>query len=124
MEGNLRSLFEGAITPWLGPKGSDVNEIPVTWQWPAFDLTKSQTYAGVIRDVNWASPIATAKIEVAGKIWDVALGPPVRLDFRRLGADDVKVGGSVRFQAVPSRQSPNELRAEIITIGDTTADTR
>ena len=124
MEGNLSSLLDGAITPWLGPKEEDTNVIPTKWQWTAFDMTKSQKYTGVIKEVDWQNPIATAKIEVAGKTWDVALGPPVRLDFRGMGVDDFRVGITMSFEAVPSRQSPNELRAQTVTIGNTTTDMR
>ena len=124
MEGNLQSLFDGAITPWLGPKEGDVSVIPAKWEWTSFDLARSQKLTGVIKEVMWEDPIATAKVDVAGRTLDVVLGPPVRLDFRGLGVDDVKLGATVTIQAVPHKQTANQFRGEILTIGTTNTDLR
>jgi hypothetical protein len=124
MENNMASLLSGAITPWTGPTVAATDVVPDRWQWTSFDLTRSQTYSGVVREMKWEFPLATAKIEVAGKTWDVVLAPPVRMDFRGLVQEDIQPGTAVTFQAVPSRQNPNELRAETVTIGKTTTELR
>jgi hypothetical protein len=87
-------------------------------------MTKSQKLTGVVKETKWEDPLATGKIEVAGKVLDVVLGPPVRLDFRGLGVDDVTPGTMVTIQAVPSKQTPNEFRGEVLTIGRTETDLR
>ena len=38
MENNLRSLLDGAITPWLAPTDGP-SVIPARWQWDSFNLT-------------------------------------------------------------------------------------
>ena len=52
------------------------------------------------------------------------LGLPVRMDFRGVTKEDLEPGTSVAFLAVPSRQSPTDLRVEILTIGKTSRDMR
>jgi hypothetical protein len=124
MEGNLQSLLDGAITPWLGPKEGDVSVIPAKWQWTSYDLTKSQKLTGTLKEINWGQPLATAKMDVAGKTLDIVLGPPVRMDFRGLTIDDFKVGTQLTVQGVPHKQTDNEFRGEIVTIGNTSTDLR
>jgi len=124
MEGNLQSLLDGAITPWLGSKDTDKSVIPAKWEWSSYDMTKSQKLTGVLKETKWQDPLSTAKVEVGGKLVDVVLGPPVRMDFRGLGIDDLKTGTAITIQAVPSKQTPNEFRGEIITIGKTETDLR
>ena len=89
---------------------------------PSFDLTKPQKFTGVDQgDANGTAPLATAKIDVAGKTYDVVLGPPVRLDFRgprrsgRPAGEDADVRGR-RQQAEPERAS----RADVHGRQDTT----
>jgi hypothetical protein len=120
----MASLLSGAITPWTGPTVAGTDVVPERWQWTSFDLTRSQTYSGVVREMKWEFPLATAKIEVQGKTWDVVLAPPVRMDFRGLVQEDIQPGTAITFQAVPSRRNPNELRAETVTIGKTTTELR
>ena len=85
-----------------------------------------QTFTGVIKTSNYSpeEPLAFASIDVAGKTYNVLLGPPIRLDFRGLAEEDFKTGKSVTFEAVPSKQNPNELRAQTITKGKNVIDAR
>jgi hypothetical protein len=124
MEGNMKGILEGAITPWVGHKEVDENLAPVKWQWPAFDLTKSQKYTGVIKELKWENPLVTAKIDIEGKMFDVAIAPLTRLNFRAKGQDQFKPGTTITFQAVPSRQNPSQLRAELLMDGRTPTDMR
>ena len=99
--------------------------MPARWEWTSFDLTKSQKLTGVVKETKWErDQLATAKIEIAGKTYDVMLGFPVRLEFRRLVVEDVKPGVAITIEAVPSKQNPNDLRAQIITVGKETVDAR
>jgi hypothetical protein len=125
MEGNLNSLLEGAITPWLGNTDSDTNRVYTPQrQWPAYDLTKKQTITGVIRQIMSTDPYAVVKIEAGGRMLDVVLAPPVRMDFRGLTAETLKTGVTVTVVAAPHRQTANELRAETITIAGRETDLR
>jgi hypothetical protein len=123
MENNMASLLNGAITPWTGPAAQEPT-VPSKWDWPSFDLAKSQQYSGVIKSLNWESPLATAAIDVAGATWNVVLAPPVRMDFRGLVKEDLAPGTAVVFEAVPSRHTANELRAQTLTLGKTKTELR
>jgi hypothetical protein len=124
MENNLQSLLDGAITPWLGPT-ENPSVVPARWEWTSFDLTRPQTYAGVVKELTWERDrIATAKIEISGKVYDVMLGFPVRMDFRGIAEEDVGPGTTLTFQAVASQQNPTDLRAQTLTVGKLTRDMR
>jgi hypothetical protein len=124
MENNLQSLLDGAITPWVAPTDTP-SVVPARWQWTSFDLTKSQSYSGVVKELTWdRDTIATAKIDVGGRVHDVMLGLPIRMDFRGVAQEDVAPGTTLTFQAVPGTQSPTDLRVQTLTVGKTTAEMR
>ena len=124
METNITTILEGAITPWVAPN-DEPSIVPARWEWTAFDLTKPQTFTGVIKESKWdRDALATARIEVAGKLWDVVLGPPIRLDSRGLDEVDIQPGKTLTFEAVPHKQNPNELRAQRYTEGKNLIDLR
>jgi hypothetical protein len=124
MENNMVALLDGAITPWVGPH-DEPSIVPARWEWTSFDLGKSQTYTGVVKELTWeVGKLALAKVDVAGKVYDVMLGFPVRLDFRGIAEEDVAVGKSLTFQAVVSKQNPNDLRVETYTMGKNTIEAR
>jgi hypothetical protein len=124
MENNMTTLLSGAITPWVGPN-DDPSIVPPRWEWTSFDLTKPRTLTGVIKELSWnRDELATAKIEAEGRVWDVALGPPVRLDSRGVDEVDVQPGKTIVFEAVPSRQNPNDLRIQTVTEGKNVIDVR
>ena len=106
-------------------KNASPSIVPAKWEWTAFDLTKPQKFTGVIKEVKWGrDELATAKIDVSGKVYDVVLGPPVRLDARGLDEVDVQPGKTLAFEAVVSKQNPNELRAQTFTRGNNSIDLR
>jgi hypothetical protein len=125
MENNMTSLLTGAITPWTGPQIQETSVVPARWEWTSFDLAKSQTYSGVVKDLTWErDKIVTAKIDIDGKVYDVMLGLPVRMDFRGVAQEDVAPGTKLTIRAVPSKKSPTDLRVETLTLGKTTAEMR
>jgi hypothetical protein len=125
MENNLQSLLDGAITPWVGPTASSVSVVPARWEWTSFDLTSSKAYTGVVKELTWdRDTIALARIDIGGKMYDVMLGLPIRMDFRGLAEQDVVPGTTLTFQAVSSRQRDTDLRAQTLTVGKTTKDMR
>jgi hypothetical protein len=124
MENNLSILLDRAITPWLQPN-DEPSIVPAKWEWTAFDLTKPQKFTGVVKTSDYKrDQLASATVDVAGKTYTVVLGPPVRLDFRGLAAEDFASGKTITFQGVVGKQNPNELRAQTITKGNNTIDAR
>jgi hypothetical protein len=125
MEGNLQSLLDGVISPWTGPKDSDVNLLYGTQHdWPTYDLTKQQKLTGVIKEVSYRGKPPQIKMQVDNRLVTVVLAPPPRMEFRGLADDMIKAGTTVSVVAYPSKQIKDELRAETITIGRTTTELR
>ena len=61
----------------------------------------------MIKESKWdRDALATAKIEVAGKTWDVVLGPPIRLDSRGLDEVDVVPGKDAHLRGGPAQAEP------------------
>lgn len=124
VEGTLSSLLDGGIKPWLGPSENEVSIVPPKWEWTSYDLTKSQQVTGVVRDVNWETPLVTMKLESSGKMLDVILAPAVRMEFRDLNSSNLKSGVTVTLSAVPHKQTPNEFRGQTMTLGRNATDLR
>jgi hypothetical protein len=127
MEGNLASLIEGAITPWLNPPDSETNLVYGTQRdWPAYDSAKPLKLTGVLREVSYPRDShGTIKIETADKkTYSVILAPTVRMDFRDLTQEMFKVGSQITVQGFPHRKTADELRAETLTLGKQTYEMR
>jgi len=125
MEGNLASLIEGTITPWLGPKDQDKNLVyDAKREWGAYDLTKPQKLTGVIKEISFNAPPALMKIEVDKKILTVVLAPLVRMNARGLTEQMLKPGATVSLVGFQSKQTSDELRAESLTIDGRMTDLR
>jgi hypothetical protein len=69
-------------------------------------------------------PYGLITLEIDRQSRTVILAPPVRMDFRGLTADMLKPGVSVTIEGFASMRSPNELRAEVITIDGQPFDLR
>ena len=124
MENNLNVLLDGAITPWLEPN-DEPSIVPAKWEWTQFDLTKPQKFTGVVKTSDYKRDRSRrATIDVAGKTYEVVLGPPVRLDFRGLAAEDFAPGKTITFEARGEQTNADLLRAQTFTKGKKTIDAR
>jgi hypothetical protein len=124
MEGNLGSLIAGSITPWLGYTDVDANRVyPPQRQWDAYDETGRLELTGVVREVSYEA-YGLARIEVDGRMLTVVLAPVGRLNFRRLTEEVLRVGRTISIQGLPSRETADEIRAEIVTIDGDVIDMR
>ncbi|HEY2382119.1 MAG TPA: hypothetical protein VGK48_13150, partial [Terriglobia bacterium] len=125
MEGNLQSLLDGVITPWVGPKDQDKNLLYGTaHDWPAYDLTKPQKLTGVLKEVQYHSAPPMVKMQVGNQLLTVIMAPPARMEFRGLSDQLLKVGATATVTADPSKTIKDEVRAETITVGRTTTELR
>jgi hypothetical protein len=126
MEGNLASLLEGAITPWVGPSDSEANLVYGTQRdWNAYDQTKPQKLSGVLKQTTYPRDShGTLRIEADKKLWTVILAPTVRMDFRDLTEEMLKPGITVSVQGFPHKRTADEFRAETLTIGNRTFEMR
>jgi len=118
MEGNMLSLLQGGIQPWIGPKEEDSNVVyGPERQWTAYDQMKPQKLTGVIREARYNAPFGSIRIDAGGKLMTVILAPPPRMDFRGLEEENLKVGATVSVEAFPSKTNSDEVRATTITVG-------
>jgi len=125
MEGNMLSLLQGGVTPWTESKDKDTNVVYGTQRdWPAYDQSKPQKLTGVIREAHYNNPFGSIKIDVSGKLVNVVLAPPPRMDFRNLTEDNLKVGTTVTVDAFPNKAVADEVRATTITIGGRATELR
>ena len=125
MEGNLQALIDGAITPWLGSKDSDDNQVfDAQHQWSAYELGAAQKLSGVLKQINFNATMPTMTLDVDGKPALVILAPAPRMEFRDLTEDMLKPGMTVGVTAYRSKARSGEFRAESITVAKRTFDLR
>jgi len=125
MEGNLGALIDGAITPWLGSKDSDTNQVyDPQHQWSAYETGNAQKLSGVLKQITFNATMPTMTLDVDGKPLLVILAPAPRMEFRDLTEDMLKPGMTLAVVAYRSKARPGEFRAESITVAKRTYDLR
>lgn len=126
MEGNLTSLLERAITPWVGSKDDDKNLVyGPDKDWNAYDRAKPQKFSGVVKTTRFnRDSYGVTTIDADGKTLTVVLAPPVRMDFRGLTEEMLKPGVAVTVEGFVSKRTPTEVRAETLTVGKRSFDMR
>lgn len=92
--------------------------------WGGYDSTRVLTLTGVIRESTYEHPHGTLKFAVEGKVWDVVLAPPSRMQVRGLAKETLAPGTRATVVGYPHRSDPNEMRAERITIDGKTTELR
>src|SRR5688572_33089359 len=92
--------------------------------WTGYDEKNPLTLTGTVKASEYANPHGSVELEVAGKVWHVVLAPTSRMQARGLSREMLKVGTKATVVGYANRQTPTELRAERITIGDKTTELR
>jgi hypothetical protein len=104
--------------------------------WSGYDANTYLVLTGVIQELEYGNPHVMIKLEVPpeveedGSIVDpplvvsVVLAPPFRAESRGLTADLLAPGTAATVEGYPSRLDVAELRAERITVYDTTVEMR
>ena len=92
--------------------------------WSGYDASKELTLDGVIKESGYEHPHGHIRLEVPGKIWTVTLAPPSRMENRGLPSSMLVPGTKATVVGYPSRNEPNEMRAERITIAGKTVELR
>jgi hypothetical protein len=92
--------------------------------WSGYDIGKTLNLSGVIRESGYEHPHGQLRLEVPGKTWLVVLAPPSRMERRGLTADMLKVGTRATVVGYPHRDHGEEMRAERITVNETTVELR
>ena len=92
--------------------------------WSEYDSTKAMTLTGVIKESGYEHPHGHVTLDAAGKVWQVVLAPPSRMENRGLPKDSLKPGNRVTVVAYPNRNKADEARAERITANGKTVELR
>lgn len=92
--------------------------------WGSYDATQPLTLTGVIREMTYANPHGTLRLEVTGKSWLVILSPPSRMQNRGLPETMLKPGTTATVVGYPHKTDTVELRAERITVAGQTTELR
>jgi hypothetical protein len=92
--------------------------------WSEYDATKPLTVTGLIRDSGYEHPHGHIRLEGPSQTWFVVLAPPTRMERRGLPAAALKPGSTVSVLGYASRKTPDEMRAERITVNGKTIELR
>ena len=92
--------------------------------WTGYDETKPLTLTGTVKTSAYENPHGSVELDVDGKVWHVVLAPTARMQARGLTREMLKTGAKASVVGYANKQTPTELRAERITIGDKTTELR
>jgi hypothetical protein len=92
--------------------------------WGGYDSSVTLTLTGVIRESGYEHPHGHVRLEVPGKLWEVVLAPPSRMERRGLTQEMLKPGTTASVVGYPHKTEPTEMRAERITVNGKTVELR
>lgn len=92
--------------------------------WSGYDADRPLTISGALTAVNYGNPHVDVTVQTAEKRWEVILAPVSRMEARGAGRELLQVGKTVSVEGYPSRQKPDEMRAERISIDGRTYELR
>ena len=92
--------------------------------WGSYDAAKPVTVEGAILTSKYENPHATVTVRSEGKVWTVTLAPTSRMSSRGASEKIVAVGKQVSAYGYPSTVTPDEMRAERITVEGKTYEMR
>lgn len=92
--------------------------------WSGYDTAKVLNLEGVIKEAGYEHPHGYIRLEVPGKVWNVVLAPPSRMENRGLERSSLRPGVKAKVEGYPARDDPVEMRAERITIDGKTTELR
>src|SRR5215468_12640594 len=84
--------------------------------WGSYDASKPVTVTVPIVTAKFENPHATITVRGDDKVWTVTLAPTTRMSSRGATAQVIAVGKTVSAYGYPSTATPDEMRAERITI--------
>jgi len=92
--------------------------------WSEYDSSKALKVSGKILESGYEHPHGHVRLETPGKVWQVVLAPPSRMEFRGLSKELIQPGRTVEVEGYVNRSKPEEMRAERITAGGKTVELR
>lgn len=92
--------------------------------WSEYDSGNPLQLNGTIEESGYSHPHGFVRLKTQDKTWNVVLAPPSRMENRGLSRDMLSVGNTATVVGYQSRDKPDEMRAERITVGDKTTELR
>ena len=92
--------------------------------WANYDQTKTLDYNGIVEELIYENPHATAKVKDKNKIWTVILAPLSRMEARGVTAEMIKKGSTIQVVGYPHKEVKHEMRAERIFVAGTKYELR
>jgi hypothetical protein len=92
--------------------------------WSEYDTAKVLKLTGEIVESGYEHPHGHIRLDTPGKVWQVTLAPPSRMENRGLQKEWLKAGASATVEGYPNRNKPVEMRAERILINGKTIELR
>jgi hypothetical protein len=92
--------------------------------WSEYDASQALTLTGEVGEFGYEHPHGYVKLVTPGKTWIAVLAPPSRMNNRGLTRDMLKPGTTVTVVGYPNRSTPEEMRAERITVAGKTVELR
>jgi len=92
--------------------------------WGSYDASKPVTVSGPIETSKFENPHATITVKGNDKVWTVTLAPTSRMSSRGATAQVIAAGKTVSAYGYPSTATPDEMRAERITVEGKTYEMR
>ena len=92
--------------------------------WSEYDSSRELKLTGKIVEAGYEHPHGHVSLDAAGKIWQVVLAPPSRMERRGLEKGALKPGATATVVGYPNRNKPEEMRAERIIIDGKTVELR
>ena len=92
--------------------------------WSGYVTDKPLRVDGVIKEAGYEHPHGYVRLEASGKLWNVVLAPPSRMESRGLPRGALKPGVKAQVEGYAARDDPVEMRAERITIDGKTTELR
>ena len=92
--------------------------------WGSYDVGKAFKITAPVEMLQWSNPHAHLMLKHEGATWEATLAPLSRMEARGLSEAMLKPGTSVVVEGYPSTRTPNEMRAERITVAGKTVELR
>jgi hypothetical protein len=92
--------------------------------WSEYDTDKVLRLSGKIVEAGYEHPHGHVRMEMTGKMWNVILAPPSRMERRGLAKEMLRKGASATVEGYANKTRPEEFRAERIIIDGKTIELR
>jgi hypothetical protein len=92
--------------------------------WSEYDAEQTLTLTGKIVASGYEHPHGFVRLDSGGKTWTAILAPPSRMERRGLEPGALRTGVTATVVGYPSRVTPDEMRAERITVDGKTIELR